>query len=32
LWERQQVATEVLVDGDDGSWIKVAAFGETFSL
>jgi hypothetical protein len=32
LWERQLVAAEVLVDGDDGSWVKVAAFGEVLSL
>ena len=32
LWERQLVATEVLVDGDDGGWVKVAAFGEVLSL
>lgn len=32
LWERQQVATEVLLDGDDGGWIKVAAFGQMLSL
>jgi hypothetical protein len=31
LWEQQLVATEVLVDGDDGSWVKVAAFGEVLS-
>lgn len=32
LWEQQLVATEVLVDGDDGSWVKVATFGEVLSL
>ena len=28
LWEGQQVASEVLVDDEDGHWHKVAAFGE----
>ena len=32
LWEQQQVATEVLLDGDDGGWVKVAAFGQVLSL
>ncbi|MFC7301242.1 hypothetical protein [Cognatiluteimonas weifangensis] len=31
LWEQQQVATEVLVDGGDGHWVKAAGFGELLS-
>ena len=27
LWERQLIATEVMLDDEDGRWHKVAAFG-----
>ncbi|HVI24776.1 MAG TPA: hypothetical protein VM576_01080 [Xanthomonadaceae bacterium] len=27
LWERQLVATEVMVDDEDGRWHRVAAYG-----
>lgn len=27
VWERQLIATEVLVDDEDGRWHRVAAYG-----
>lgn len=27
VWERQLIATEVMVDDDDGRWHRVAAYG-----
>jgi hypothetical protein len=31
MWEQQRVATEVMLDGDDGRWIRVATYGELLS-